>query len=356
LQLSCKLTVFEIDGNQKSGSGTILRLAIALSAITQQPLHIVNIRKQRPQPGLKRQHLESVLTAAKLCNATVEGAILGSEELWFTPNLIVGGPVEAVIETAGSISMLFMAALPICVYAKNPVTLHVAKGGTDTMYAPTVNYLKFVLLPTLYKMGVKAELTVQKYGYYPKGMGEATLTVEPSAKLRHIQLESFGNIKCVSGISVCTLLADRQVAKRQANAAIQAIAKHGITCQTQIRVLDDMSNSYQKGSSIALWAETDTGVLIGADAIGKLGKTSESVGENAAKMLTDELNSQSTVDTFLADMLIPYMALAEGNSFFYTHCLSEHIDANIWLMETMLNSKFNIEKVNNLLYRIEKTC
>jgi RNA 3'-terminal phosphate cyclase (ATP) len=350
--------MFEIDGNQKSGSGTILRLAIALSAITQQPLHIFNIRKQRPQPGLKRQHLESVLTAAKLCNATVEGAKLGSEELWFTPKPIVGGTVEAVIETAGSIPMLFMAVLPICIYAKNPVTIHVTKGGTDTLHAPTINYIQFVLLPTLQKMGVKANLTVQKYGYYPKGMGEATLIVEPVSTLRSIQFENFGNIESVSGVSVCTFLAERQVAKRQANAAIHALTKHGstINCQAQIRILDDTSNSYQKGSSIVLWAETDTGVLVGADAIGELGKTSESVGETAAKMLVAELTSQSTVDTFLADMLIPYMALAEGSSFFYTRCLSEHVGANIWLMETMLNSKFNIEKVNNTLYRIEKTC
>ena len=350
--------MFEIDGSQKSGSGTILRLAIAISAITQQPLHIINIRKQRPQPGLKRQHLESVLTAAKLCNATVEGAVLGSEELWFTPKTIVGGSVEAVIGTAGSIPMLFMAVLPICVYAKNSVTLHVAKGGTDTLHAPTVNYLRFVLLPMLYKMGVKAELTVQKYGYYPKGMGEATLTVAPVSSLRSIQLESFGKLESIAGVSVCTFLAERQVAKRQVDAAMQILTKYDniVGCQAQISVLNDTSNSCQKGSSIVLWAETDAGVLVGADAIGSLGRTSESVGEDAAEMLVAELKSQSTVDVFLSDMLIPYMALAKGNSFFYTRCLSEHVEANIWLMETMLNSTFSIEKVNNLLYRIEKTC
>jgi RNA 3'-phosphate cyclase len=347
--------MFEIDGGQKSGSGTILRLAIALSAITQQPLHLVNIRKQRPQPGLKRQHLESVLAAAKLCNATVEGAVLGSDELWFAPKEIEGGPVEAVIETAGSIPMLFMAILPICVYAKKSVSLHVAKGGTDTLHAPTINYLKFVLLPTLYKMGVKAELTVQKYGYYPKGMGEATLTVEPLSELRSIQLENFGKLKKVNGMSVCTFLADRQVAERQAKAAIQTLTMYDKFFQPQLHVLNDMSNSYQKGSSIALWAETDTGVLVGADAIGAVGKTSESVGEAAAKKLVDELHSRATVDVFLADMLIPYMALAKGNSFFYTRSFSEHVEANIWLMETMLNSTFSIEKVNNL-YRVEKTC
>jgi RNA 3'-terminal phosphate cyclase len=174
--------------------------------------------------------------------------------------------------------------------------------------------------------------------------------------LHRVQLESFGNLESVNGISVCTFLADRQVAKRQADAAMQTLNMHSIARQAQIRVLDDLSNSYQKGSSITMWAKTDTGVLLGADALGKLGKTSESVGKDAAERLIDELESQSTVDTFLADMLIPYIALAEGNSFFYTRHVSEHVEANIWLMETMLNSKFNIEKVNNLLYRIEKTC
>jgi RNA 3'-terminal phosphate cyclase (ATP) len=343
--------MFEIDGSQKSGSGTILRLAVAISAIKQQPLHIYNIRQSRPQPGLKRQHLEAVLTAGKLCNARIEGAKLASKELWFTPNPIEGGIVEAEIETAGSIPMLLMAALPICIFAKNPVKLHVAKGGTDTTHAPTINYLRFVLLPTLRKMGIEAEITVQKYGYYPKGMGEATMTVKPSPALKPIQLDSFGKIKSVNGVSVCTFLADRQVAERQAKTAQQTLAMNGYPAQ--IQVVNDQSNPYQKGSSIAIWAETDTGVLVGSDALGELRKTSEAVGEEAAEKLVTELSVEPTVDFFLADMLIPYMALAEGKSVFFTCEFSEHIDANMWLMETMLNTKFSIEKVNNL-YRIEK--
>ena len=343
--------MFEIDGSQKSGSGTILRLSVALSAIMQQPLHIVNIRQRRPQPGLKRQHLESVLTAAKLCNATVEGATLASEELWFTPRAIEGGCVEAAFETAGSIPMLFLAALPICLYAKNPVTLHVVKGGTDTLHAPTINYLRYVLLPTLCRMGVDAEIVVQKYGYYPKGMGEATMSVKPVSMLKAVQLERFGNLESVNGLSVCTFLSERQVAKRQAKSAMDVLAKNNY--QSQVQVLNDQSNPHQKGSSLTLWAKTDAGVLVGADALGEFRKTSEVVGEEAAKKLLTELCPKPTVDVFLADMLIPYMALAPGRSVFYTRCLSEHIEANLWLMETMLNSRFRIEKVNNL-YRVEK--
>jgi RNA 3'-phosphate cyclase len=344
--------MIEIDGSQKSGSGTILRLSIAIAAILGQPLHITNIRMNRPQPGLKHQHLESVLTAAKLCNAEVKGATLGSREIWFTPKAICGGNVEAVIKTAGSIPMLFLSTLPICAFAKAPVHLHVAKGGTDTIHAPTINYLRNVLLPSLKKMGVEAEITVQKYGYYPKGMGEATLTVKPNSYLKPLMLESFGNLKAIRGISVCTFLADRQVSERQAKAAQNILAQNGY--RADIQVVNDQSNPIQKGSSIVLWAKTDTDIILGADSIGELRKMAEDVGKQAAQALITDIAVKPTVDEFLADMLIPYMALTEGKSTYLTRDLTEHIESNIWLMEKMLNVKFTVTQVGSL-YHIEKT-
>ncbi len=345
--------MIEIDGSQKSGSGTILRLSVALAAITKQPLHICNIRENRPEPGLKHQHLEAVLTAAKLCNAKVKGATLGSRELWFTPQNLVGGNIEALIETAGSIPMLLLATLPICLFTDKPVLLHVAKGGTDTTHAATINYIRYVLLQTLKPMGIEAEISVQKYGYYPKGMGEVTMTVKPYPNLRSIQLLNFGKITNLKGVSVCTFLADRQVAERQAQAAKELLSKNGYN--PVVDFVNDQSNSFQKGSSIVLWAQTDTGVIVGADAIGGLRKTSEDVGKEAAGKLLAELSVKPTVDVFLADMLIPYMALAKGKSAFLVRTVSEHIEANIWLMEKMLNVNFNIQKVSNL-FKIEKAA
>ena len=343
--------LFEIDGSQKSGSGTILRLAIALAAIKGEPLHITNIRQNRPNPGLKPQHLEAVLTAAKICNAEFEGATLKSRELWFTPHEIHGGIVKAEIGTAGSIPMLLMTALPICLFAEEKVQLLVTKGGTDTTHAPTINYLRNVFLPALRRMGAEAELSVQRYGYYPKGNGEATLTVKPSAKLLPFRLESFGKPQTLKGVSVCTFLADRQVAERQAKAATQALADKSF--RADIQIVNDTSNPIQKGSSIALWAENDSGVILGSDAIGELGKMAEAVGREAAGKLLAELNAQATVDEHLADMLIPYVALVEGSSAYLTREFTEHLEANIWLSEKMLGVRFNIKRVG-ALYRIEK--
>ena len=343
--------MFEIDGSQKSGSGTILRLSVALAAISGQALHIYNIRQNRPKAGLKPQHLEAVLTAAKLCDAKTQGATLNSRELWFTPGKVKGGSYEAEIGTAGSIPMLLLTVLPICTLSKESVSLRVSKGGTDTSNAPTINYLRFVLLPVLRRIGLDASISVHKYGYYPKGMGEVTLTVKPCHELAPIRLEDFGNVKSVKGVSVCTYLAERKVAQRQADAAKEYLTRKGYSAV--IQVVDDTSNPVQKGSSIVLWAETDTGAVLGADAIGELGKTSETVGREAAERFYSEVSAKPTVDVYLADMLIPYVALAEGASVFLTNRFSEHLETNIWLAEKMLGVRFKTEKKNNL-FRVEK--
>jgi RNA 3'-phosphate cyclase len=295
--------------------------------------------------------LEAVLTAAKLCNARLEGATLGSKELWFKPEGIRGGEFEAEIGTAGSIPMLFMTVLPMCLFSQETVRLRVTKGGTDTTHAPTINYLRNVFLAALKRMGVDADLSVQRYGYYPKGNGEATLTVKPTPELKPLRLEHFGRLVSVKGVSVCTFLADRKVAERQAKAATQQLSKRGY--QADIQIVNDTSNPVQKGSSIALWAETDTAAVLGADAIGELKKMAEAVGTEVAEKLSVELASNATVDVYLADMLVPYMALTKGASAYLTRTVSDHLEANIWLAEKMLNVHFNVNRVGTL-YRVEK--
>lgn len=343
--------MIEIDGSEKSGSGTILRMAVALCAIVGQPLHIYNIRQKRPQPGLKPQHLEAVLTAAKLCDAELEGAKVDSRELWFRPREIRGGKVEAEIGTAGSISMLLMTVLPMCAFAENTVHLHISRGGTDVSHSPTINYMRFVLLPTLQRMGLNTVLTVRRYGYYPKGNGEVTIAVTPCKSLKALSLETFGNVKPINGVSVCTFLADRKVAERQAKAANEYLGERGY--RADIQITNDASNPLQKGSSLVLWAETDTNAILGADAIGELRKASEAVGTEAAEKLYKEISARSTVDSHLADLLVPYVALAHGRSTYSTRTVTEHLQTNIWLAERILNVKFVLEKKDGL-HRLER--
>lgn len=343
--------MIEVDGSMKSGSGTMLRLSVAFSAITGRPLHMINIRACRSNPGLRPQHLEAVLTAARLCRARVSGARVGSMEITFEPGPIEGGSYRAEIGTAGSIPMLIMTILPICIMARSRVRVLIEKGGTDVRHSPTINYMRYVFLPVLAKMGVRARIRVLRYGYYPKGLGVVELSVEPSRPLKPLVLEEFGQVEAVRGISVCTFLEKRKVADRQARAARELLAKEGL--EPDIQVVYDRSNPAQRGSSIVLWAETDTGVILGADAIGELGKPAEAVGREAAEGLLAEFRARATVDIHMADMLVPYVAIAEGRSAYLTRELTDHLDANIWLAERIMGVRFNVSQVNGL-YRVER--
>jgi RNA 3'-terminal phosphate cyclase (ATP) len=259
--------------------------------------------------------------------------------------------VEAKSGAAGSIPMLLLTILPICLFAPKPVYVHVSKGGTDVRYAPTINYLRHVLLPALKKMGLNTSLEIRKYGYYPRGMGEIVLNVFPCQRLSPLQLEVFGKVELVHGISVCTFLKKRRVAERQAKAAQTYLESAGFSAA--VDVVYDVSNPLQKGSSIVLWTETNTGALLGGDAIGEIGKPSEIVGKTAAKNICTELEAKATVDVHLADMLVPYVALTAEASIYCVRSLTVHLETNIWLTQTILDVPFQIEKVGSL-YKIEK--
>ena len=163
--------------------------------------------------------------------------------------------------------------------------------------------------------------------------------------------EKFGNLLAIKGISVSTFLADRKVAERQAESANRRLSEKGF--KADIQIVYDSSNPVQKGSSLTLWAETSNGGILGSDSIGELRKTAEAVGKEAAERLLVEITSQATVDTFLADMLIPYMALSRGTSAYLTRAVTDHLETNIWLTEKFLGVRFNVNRVGQL-YRVEK--
>ncbi|MER6411270.1 RNA 3'-terminal phosphate cyclase [Streptomyces humidus] len=52
--------LLEIDGGACSGSGMIVRQAVACAAVTGTPVHLRHVRAHRPRPGLRHQHLCAV--------------------------------------------------------------------------------------------------------------------------------------------------------------------------------------------------------------------------------------------------------------------------------------------------------
>ncbi|MCK5548493.1 MAG: RNA 3'-phosphate cyclase, partial [Thermoplasmata archaeon] len=58
--------MIEIDGSHGEGGGQLLRMSVALSAITKKSVVISNIRAKRPKPGLAAQHVIAIESVVRL--------------------------------------------------------------------------------------------------------------------------------------------------------------------------------------------------------------------------------------------------------------------------------------------------
>jgi RNA 3'-terminal phosphate cyclase len=83
---------------------------------------------------------------------------------------------------------------------------------------------------------------------------------------------------------------------------------------------------------------------------GAPGRTSEEIGRDVARNLLEDLATGAAVDRYLADQLIFYAALADGVSQYRIPRLTEHVETNLWLVETILGAK---TEVNKNLVRIQ---
>lgn len=346
--------MIEIDGSYGEGGGQVVRTAVALSAVTGEEIKVMNIRKNRPNPGLKQQHLKALETAAKICGARVSGLSPGSSELFFAPVEIKGGKYNIDIGTAGSITLLLQCIMPALPFAKEKVELTI-RGGTDVAWSPTIDYLQNVTFRALEQLGYAGSVTLKERGYYPRGGGSVSAVFEPcklhgfhfqkteenkraGEKLTEEGLKgSQSKKRKIMGISHASNLPDH-VPSRQAEAAKSLLLEAGYASQIDIRSCEFLST----GSGITLW----TGYY-GGSALGKKGLPAEKVGSRAAEEIIAELKAGAAVDIHLADQLIPYMALA-GDSSYTVRELTPHALTNIWVTEQFLDVKFRIEEKEGL--------
>ncbi len=328
--------MIKIDGSSGEGGGQIIRTALTLAAVTDTPVKITNIRIKRPRPGLAQQHLKGVEFLKKITDAEVEGLKLASKELLFTPHGIKGGRFEVDIRTAGSISLFLQSIIPAALTSFEKLEIRI-RGGTDVKWAPPIDFLRFLLLPILREMGADIKIELLKRGYYPKGGGLVKVTINPS-KLSGIRPEAC-DPGVVSGISHASNL-PRHVVERQAKSASERLFESGTDAIIDLETSRELST----GSGILL----HTGYKSGSS-LGERGKRAELVGVDAAENLLAELGAGSTVDIYLADQLIPFMALADGRSEIRVREMTGHLRTNIAVVEAFLGRIFEIKERDGII-------
>lgn len=325
----------EIDGAHGEGGGQLLRTAVALSVIADRPLRVFNIRARRANPGLAPQHLTAVKALAAVCGAEVEGLAPKSLGLSFRPGPIRAGAYEFDVGTAGSITLVLQALLPVAISSGEAFSFRI-RGGTDVRGAPPMDYLRYVLLPLLEKMGARVELDIVRRGYYPCGGGEVRVEVPRCRGLRPLVLDTQGPLRAIRGYAHVANLPEH-IALRMAQAAREVLAME--THITPMILGPDAAVGM--GGGILLMAQC-AHTLLGASALAQRGVPAERLGDAAARELHAVLESGATLDTHAADQLLVYMALADGPSRFRAQRLSSHAETAVWLVGQFLPMRAQI--------------
>ena len=330
----------EIDGSYGEGGGQILRTSLTLSILTQRPVRIHRIRASRKSPGLKPQHLMSAQAAAQICGGRLEGAGLGATELSFYPGSVRAGQytfdVAARAGSAGSVSLIFQTVLLPLGFARAASHI-VFKGGTHVPWSPTADYLRDVFLPTVAPIGAEAKLEIPVAGFYPVGGGRLDVTVHTfRCPLKPMQIKERGELKRL-WISSAVANLPLSIADRQLNRAIGRLAEHGLAPRGESRSVD----SPGKGAYCFILAEFEK-IRAGFTALGAIGKRAEQVADEAVEDFLGFRDQPGALDLHLADQVVLFTALAEGESEVTLSEVTEHLKTNIWVIEQFLPVKFDL--------------
>jgi RNA 3'-phosphate cyclase len=325
----------EIDGSYKEGGGQILRTASAMAAIRGVPVHIYNIRNNRAGgSGLKTQHLRGLEAVSGFCSGRLEGAVLGSKEVTFRPGSGFRTGLNVNVETAGSTALILQSLMTAALAAGKNARIDIDGGATFGKFAPPLNYTRSVLLPLLKKMGVHSEILINRHGFYPSGGAKVVAIINACTKLRPLKLESQGCVRNIEGVSVASKnLKPSKVAERQTRILEEVLAKHGHDCRIRTEYVDSACT----GSGVVVWAKTTRGGILGANQLMEYdGHTGEAISWECIRRLNAEIESEAAVDSWMADQILPYMALAHGRSVVSVPALTGHAETNIWAIKQFL--------------------
>ncbi|HLA44310.1 MAG TPA: RNA 3'-terminal phosphate cyclase [Aggregatilineales bacterium] len=339
--------MIKIDGSSGEGGGQIVRTALTLSCITSTPIEIHHIRANRNQGGLRPQHLACVQAAAQICAAEVTGDYVGSHALTFVPgHPPKAGEYQWDIKTAGATTLLLQTVLLPLAMAEGSSTIS-AIGGTHVPNSPSGHYLRDVYAPMLIQSGVEVFISLERYGWYPKGGGEITASLEGWSQLHSQNLLERGELERVIGVGLVSKL-PVHIPKRLSSHAEKTLSF--LNVPLDIRAERD-AQALSAGAGVYLTAEYSNG-RAGFSAPGERGVPSEDVAEEATFALQVFDAGNASVDKYLADQLVLMLALAEGESQFITPEVTQHLETNCRVIRHFIDRAIHVDNATGRV-RIE---
>ena len=419
-----------VDGSLLEGGGQIVRVATALSAATGRDVLVENVRAGRPKPGLAAQHLAGLRLVRDACGGSLRAPDGGDVGVGATAFTLAPGSVKEAADasaagdraspaatgsssersersaaafaadarTAGAISLVAQSFVPVAAFAGRVSRVSLT-GGTDVPNAPPIGYLKHCLAPCLRAhLGIEIDAEVTRRGYFPRGGGEATLTVVPKGIATHASVSEHSEPKAHPPFTIersrpgrggdgepaklgCWIVngapdGPRQQTESRAAAAAalrslltksptvaiaaEAMARAGVPvdCRTAVE-----PGSGDGGSVLLSAASVDGTCVLAVGLVFEPPKKSSTNDEKehanarvkalvalasrAGEALGELVESGAAVDDHLLDQLIVFMALADGRGGKKSRVvarapLSKHAETAIDVCRRVVGARFEV--------------
>ncbi len=324
-----------LNGSHGEGGGALLRTAVAMSSLTQQPLRVHSVRGALRKKGLNSEDLTFIDALGDATRAEVEGAGVGTDELVFRPKTLpkpLSGRYDIHAHEKGRVPgnalILTTGLLPILARAGGYSEFSVV-GETHNENTVCFDAFERVTLGAMRRLGLFATARLVSAGFGFAAQGEVAVEVEPSA-LSPVDWSSRGLLLRVGAVVSTGDMPD-SVGASAVDALTSLAGSRGVEVECEHVAL----SSKTKGATVTVWAEFERGYGSGTAALGHEG-TIEEVAGAAFHRFWEWYSGSATVDAFLADQLLLVAAQAPGKTVFSTPMVTRRLLTMAWVVKQFL--------------------
>lgn len=250
----------------------------------------------------------------RLIDRITDGTVIEINEtgttLKFKPGLILGGNISHDCGTKRSIGWFIEGILPLIIFGKENFHGHFT-GITNDGVDLSVDTLKQATLPLLYHFGVtNISLKTHKRGSPPNGGGAVELSCGIIREIKPVDLVQMGLVRRVRGTAYCSKISPT-VLTRVIDSTRGVLNKFLPDVYIHTDHYKGAAGGHSPGYSLYLAAETTSGMQLTVErtASARGGELPESVGEEAAFMLLDEIDRAGCVDASHQVLVLQLMVM-----------------------------------------------
>lgn len=323
-----------LNGSHGEGGGALLRTALCLSALTQKPVVVDQIRGATRKPGLAAEDFAVLAALSQACNAPTEVEI-GDAKVAFSPKRLPK-PIHFEHDIPRSGSGRSPGNTLVAAETLAPLLARSGAYSTLTLFGETHNNntlgfdaFELCSAPAHLAQGIGIYPHIHLAGFGYAGRGKVVVEIEPS-EIVPIHWPNRGSL-AAAGARVSACEVHSQAVADAVSGCLKLLQDHGLGDQVdQIEL-----SGPEPGLSITFWARFERGAG-SASACWSRGGSIASTIEKAWAEFEAFLRSEATADPHLADQLLVPACLAEGLTTYTTPNITRRLKTMAWVVKQFL--------------------